>query len=212
MHLARSLGDALGIGSKDGCDLGFERLGVLDGDGGGGGVGEWHFCFVLVSQLKWLEYILTHLVLRCLPTKLAEWIGENLQDVLGFPDKADQRAKPGSGWTPAELNHIFTAHVLDSVVTTFGCVEWESQLFRGVIITVMRKKYYPFNTKEALPFLQPTVLLYFDTYWYIPVHTLYILVHTSSVLSMYKDVPRMMQLCCSCAGYCTGCSTISLLH
>jgi hypothetical protein len=74
---------------------------------------------------KWLEYIYrtAHPVLRWLPTKLAEWIGENLQDVLGFPDKADQRAEPGSGWTPAELNHILTAHVVDGAVTTFGCVE-----------------------------------------------------------------------------------------
>ncbi len=29
-------------------------------------------------------------------TQLAEWIGENLQDELGFPDKADQRAAPGT--------------------------------------------------------------------------------------------------------------------
>ena len=47
----------------------------------------------------WLEYVTAHPVLRWLPTKLAEWIGENLQDALGFPDKADQRAEPGSGWT-----------------------------------------------------------------------------------------------------------------
>ena len=92
---------------------------------------------------KWLEYIYrtAHPILRWLPTKLAEWIGENLQDVLGFPDKADQRAEPGSGWTPAELNHILTAHVVDGAVTTFGCVEWESQLFRGV----MRARCYPSN-------------------------------------------------------------------
>jgi hypothetical protein len=89
------------------------------------------------SPPKWLEYIYrtAHPVLR----KLAEWIGENLQDVLGFPDKADQRAEPASGWT--ELNHILTAHVVDSAVTTLGCVEWESQLFRGV----MRARCYPFN-------------------------------------------------------------------
>ena len=55
----------------------------------------------------WLEYVYrtAHPVLRLLPTKLAEWIGENLQDELGFPDKADQRAEPGSGWTPAELKN-----------------------------------------------------------------------------------------------------------
>ncbi len=48
---------------------------------------------------KWLEYVYrtAHPVLHWLPTKLAEWIGENLQEELGFPDKADQRAEPGSG-------------------------------------------------------------------------------------------------------------------
>ena len=38
-------------------------------------------------------------VLRWLPTKLSEWIGENMQNVLGFPDKASKRAQLGSGWT-----------------------------------------------------------------------------------------------------------------
>ncbi len=39
-----------------------------------------------------------------LPTKLAEWIGENLHDVLGFPEKSDQRAAPVTGCIPAQLN------------------------------------------------------------------------------------------------------------
>ncbi len=70
-----------------------------------------------------------------LPTKLAEWIRENLQEEFGSPDKADQRAEPGTGWTPAELNHILNAHVLlvDGALSTFGCVEWESDLSRGVM-------------------------------------------------------------------------------
>jgi hypothetical protein len=39
----------------------------------------------------WLEYTYRkhHPVLQYLPTKLAEWIGENMQDKLGFPDKLD---------------------------------------------------------------------------------------------------------------------------
>ena len=45
-----------------------------------------------------------------------------MQDQLGFPDKADTRAAAGTGWTPAELNHILNAHVVDSALTTFGCV------------------------------------------------------------------------------------------
>jgi len=91
----------------------------------------------------WLEYVYrtSHPVLRWLPTKLAEWIGENLQEALGFPDKADRRARPGTGWTPDELNHILQQHVVDGALTTFGCVEWESELFRGV----MSARCYPFK-------------------------------------------------------------------
>ena len=91
----------------------------------------------------WLEYVYrtAHPVLRWLPTKLAEWIGENLQDEMGFSDKADQRAVPGTGWTPAELNHILQAHVVDGALTTFGCVDWESDLCRGV----MSARCYPFD-------------------------------------------------------------------
>ena len=82
-------------------------------------------------------------------------------------DKADQRAEPGSGWTPAELNHILTAHVVDGAVTTFGCVEWESQLFRGV----MRARCYPFNLpKRRFHSFNPQVhctLIHIGTYQYV---------------------------------------------
>jgi hypothetical protein len=82
---------------------------------------------------NWLEYVYrkTHPVLCWLPTKLAEWIGENMQDVLGFPDKADKRAQPVSGWTPAEQNSILQDHVVNGALTSFGCAEWESELFFG---------------------------------------------------------------------------------
>ena len=111
------------------------------------------------SHPKWLDYVYrtANPVLRWLPTKLAEWIGENLQDELGFPDKADQRAEPGTGWTqtPAELNHILHAHVVDGALTTFGCVEWESDLCRGV----MRARCYPFDMpKHRFHGMNPKVL------------------------------------------------------
>ena len=95
------------------------------------------------SPPEWLEYIYrsAHPVLRWLPTKLAEWIGENMQDELGFPDKADKRAQLGTGWTPAELNSILHDHVVGGELTTFGCMEWESEMFRGV----MRARCYPFD-------------------------------------------------------------------
>ena len=47
----------------------------------------------LNSQV-WLEYAYRkhHPALQWLPTKLAEWIANNMQDELGFPDKADPRS------------------------------------------------------------------------------------------------------------------------
>ena len=90
-------------------------------------------------------------------TKLAEWIGGNLQDELGFADKTDKRAAAGSGWTPAELNNILQAHVVDGALTTFGCVEWESNLFRGT----MRARCYPFDMpKRHFHSLNPKVSQY----------------------------------------------------
>ena len=83
----------------------------------------------------WLQYAYRkhHPALQWLPTKLAEWIANNMQDELGFPDKAD----PRRGWTPAELNCILQNHVVRDqngcALTTFGCVEWESKLYRGVM-------------------------------------------------------------------------------
>ena len=87
------------------------------------------------AQQEWLEYIYrtAHPTLCWLPTKLAEWIGENMQEELGFPDKADKSAEPSTGWTPAKLNSILHDHVVAGELTTFGCVEWQSQLFRGVM-------------------------------------------------------------------------------
>ena len=51
----------------------------------------------------WLEYAYRkhHPVLQYLPTKLAEWIGENMQDEFGFPDKKDPNK-----WSVSELNDI----------------------------------------------------------------------------------------------------------
>jgi hypothetical protein len=69
---------------------------------------------------------------------LGKWIGENLQEELGFPDKEDKRAQPGTGWTPAEFNSILHDHIVAGDLITFGCVEWQSQLFLGVMRLVAR--------------------------------------------------------------------------
>ena len=90
----------------------------------------------------WLEYAYrkSHPALQFLPTKLAEWIGENMQDELGFPDKRDPNK-----WSVSELNDILRKHLVRDrkgcSLRTFGCVEWESELYRGI----MRARCYPFN-------------------------------------------------------------------
>ncbi len=50
-----------------------------------------------VPYQNWLEYVYrtAHPTLCWLPTKLVEWIVENLQEELGFPDKADYGLSQG---------------------------------------------------------------------------------------------------------------------
>ena len=105
----------------------------------------------------WLEYAYSkrHPVLKWLPTKLTEWIANNMQDELGFPDTAD----PRRGWTPAELNCILQNHVVRSrdgcSLTTFRCVECESELYRGV----MRARCCPWKMpKHSLHKMNPQVI------------------------------------------------------
>jgi hypothetical protein len=92
----------------------------------------------------WLEYAYRkhHPILQYLPTKLAEWIGENMQDELGFPDKKDPRK-----WSVSELNDILKTHVVCNKsgcsLQSFGCLEWESDLYRGI----MRARCYPFHMR-----------------------------------------------------------------
>ena len=83
-----------------------------------------------------MEYIYrtAHPTLRWLPTKLAEWIGENMQEELGFPDKADKRAEPGTGWTPAELNRILQDHVVAGELTSYNSL-W----LCGVAVTAFQR-------------------------------------------------------------------------
>ncbi len=168
------------------------------------------------SPPKWLEYIYrtAHPVLHWLPTKLEEWIGENLQDELGFSNKADQMAEPGSGWTPAELNHILQSHVVDGTLTSFGCVEWESVLCRGV----MGARCSPFDmSKHSFHGINPKVLHTNNTnmymhviYIYIPVHNMYIHGIYNVHVCMYLIISEISTLLC--AGHHPCYPSLSLLH
>ncbi len=83
-----------------------------------------------------------------------------MQDTLGFPDKADQRAKPGTGWTPAVLNHVLHAHVV--IVVDSGhmgmdiiWMERESRCSGGTVGGIECQMLSLQSAKEAIPFPQP---------------------------------------------------------
>ncbi len=95
-------------------------------------------------------------------TKPAEWIGENLQEALGFPDKGNVRVGRGSGWTAAELNHILQAHVVDGTLTSFGCVQWESDQILGRNACQMLPVQ---AAKAALSWREPTGILVNAFFW-----------------------------------------------
>jgi hypothetical protein len=110
-------------------------------------------------------------MLTGLLTKMAEWIGENLPDVLGFPNKADKRAQPGSCWTPAELNSILQDHIVNSAFTSFGCVEWVSNLFLGTMLArcypfdMPKRLFHSFNPKVCTPSLNVTYKLLHSSFF-----------------------------------------------
>ena len=65
----------------------------------------------------------------------------------------------------AELNHILHAHVVDGALSTFGCMEWESDLCRGV----MCARCYPFDMpKHRFHGMNPMVMYIHYTNMYIP--------------------------------------------
>ena len=82
-----------------------------------------------------------HPLLQFLPQKLAEWLAKNMSEELNLPD-------PGDEWSSEALNNILI-HCLVSNrrgdnLHTFQCVEFESDLYRGV----MRARCFPFDMEN----------------------------------------------------------------
>jgi hypothetical protein len=93
------------------------------------------------------------------------------------PEEKDSERALALGGCP--MNHILQNHVVDGSLTTFGCVEWESELFRGA----MRARCYPFKMpKHRFHSFNPQVfiLYYLSTYLYILCACYYVLVHTGT--------------------------------
>ncbi len=111
------------------------------------------------NQPAYAEYCYrkSHPALQWLPTKLAEWVAANLREELGFADKA------GDAWTVDELNQIICNHLVSDKtggsIRTFGCVEWESESYRGI----SRSRCYPFDLEgHRFHSLNPKVTQFFD--------------------------------------------------
>ena len=103
---------------------------VLDaGHDGGEGQGEW------VTY----QYRAQHPILRWLPSKLAEWIGDNYGPQLGIPPKSH-----ADGWTVAELNAILEKNLVGGTkghLRTFGGIQWECEMYNGR----PKARCYPFD-------------------------------------------------------------------
>ena len=79
---------------------------------------------------------------------------------LGYPILSQMDSGRTEGYdTPAELNSILQNHVVRDrngcALTTFGCVEWESELYRGVMLA----RCYPWNMpKHRFHKMNPQVI------------------------------------------------------
>ncbi len=97
-----------------------------------------------------VEYLYrsSHPMLQFLPQKLAEWIANNYSEELNVPPRPD----PSKPWSTATLNRILqTCIVSDSrgiKIHTFQTVEFESDLYRGVMRARRLTGRYPFNMER----------------------------------------------------------------
>ena len=86
----------------------------------------------------------SHPLLQFLPQKLSEWIAKNLADELDLPPKTG----PGDDWSSEDLNRIllrcFVADKKGNNLHTFNSLEFESDLYRGV----MRARCFPFDMED----------------------------------------------------------------
>ncbi len=77
---------------------------------------------VLDQEPAWMSYEFrtVHLVLRWLPTKLAEWISANLSEETLTPNKVEDK------WTAAELNDVLFNNVVQATSGSQIDSQWSS--------------------------------------------------------------------------------------
>jgi hypothetical protein len=84
---------------------------------------------------EWVTYTFStaHPILRWLPSKLAEWLVENMLEELAIPEK--QVAQLQSQYTVQQLNSILVNNFVPNRdgghLRTFTTLQWESDDYRG---------------------------------------------------------------------------------
>ncbi len=87
--------------------------------------------------------------------------------------------------------HVCTC-IFDGALTTFGCVEWESELSRGVL----RARCYPFDMpKHRFHGMNPKVLYIHCTNMYKHVIFIYIQAHNMFLHGIYMVYTMFMYVC-----------------
>ena len=85
------------------------------------------------------QYRTAHPILRWLPSKLAEWLGENMRDELAIPEKQ------GDKYTVEQLNSILASNLVPNRdgghLRTFTHLQWECEDYRGR----PKARCYPFD-------------------------------------------------------------------
>jgi hypothetical protein len=122
-------------------------------------------------------YRTVHPILRWLPTKLAEWIGDNYGNTLGIPARIHQ-----DGWQVGELNHILENNLVPGTkghLRTFGAIQWESELFNGR----PKARCYPFDLPKHR-FRGKTLKVYVMIYVIIYVLISYVISYSSRIVSV----------------------------
>jgi hypothetical protein len=85
------------------------------------------------------QYRTAHPILRWLPSKLAEWIADNLSAELRIPAMKEDK------WTVGELNQILANNLVPNGdgghLRTFTTLQWECELYNGR----PKARCYPFD-------------------------------------------------------------------
>ena len=113
-----------------------------------------------------------------------------------------------------QLNHILQTHVVNGTLTTFGCVEWESNPCRGV----MSARCYPFDMPNhsfhgmnpKVMYIHCTNMYKHDIYINIHIHNMYIHGIYNVHVCMYLIVSLIPALLC--AGHHPGYPSLNFLH